>query len=91
MVGGGTGGLALAYRLAEDGKNSVAVVEAGGFYEQESGNASVVPLYNINYGSTMPESVNQWPSVDWGFVTEPEEGLGGRRLHYARGKTLGGR
>ncbi|TKA25745.1 hypothetical protein B0A50_05842 [Salinomyces thailandicus] len=90
VVGGGTGGLALAYRLAEDGKNSVAVVEAGGFYEQESGNASVVPLYNINYGSTMPESVNQWPSVDWGFVTEPEEGLGGRRLHYARGKTLGG-
>lgn len=33
VVGGGTAGLAVAYRLAEDGLTSVAVVEAGGFYE----------------------------------------------------------
>jgi hypothetical protein len=46
IVGGGTAGLAIAYRLAEDGTKTVAVVEAGGFYEQESGNTSVVPAYN---------------------------------------------
>lgn len=90
VVGGGTGGLAIASRLAESGGNSVAVVEAGGFYEQESGNTSVVPAYSVKYDSPSPEDAHQFPLVDWGIVTEPEEGLGGRRLHYARGKTLGG-
>lgn len=90
VVGGGTGGLAIATRLAENGKNSVAVVEAGGFYEQESGNTSVVPAYSVQYDGEPPEDANQFPLVDWGIVTEPEVGLGGRRLHYAHGKTLGG-
>lgn len=83
--------MAVAYRLAEDGTKSVAVVEAGGFYERENGNTSVVPSYCTQYGDTTEKSVNQFPLVDWGFLTEPEEGLGGRRLHYGRGKTLGGR
>lgn len=91
VVGGGTAGLAVAYRLAEDGTRSVAVVEAGGFYENENGNTSVVPAYCTHYGFVTEESANQYPLVDWGFVTQPEEGLGGRRLHYGRGKTLGGR
>ncbi|EME44923.1 hypothetical protein DOTSEDRAFT_87417 [Dothistroma septosporum NZE10] len=90
IVGGGTAGLAVAYRLAEDGTKRVAVVEAGGFYEKENGNTSVVPAYCTQYGDTTEMSVNQFPLVDWGFLTEPEEGLGGRRLHYGRGKTLGG-
>jgi choline dehydrogenase len=30
------------------------------------------------------------PSIDWGFVTTPQPGLGNRSIHYARGKTLGG-
>lgn len=47
IVGGGTAGLAMAMRLAEDGTQSVAVIEAGGFYQLESGNLSVVPLYNF--------------------------------------------
>lgn len=33
VIGGGTGGLAVAARLAESGNNSVAVIEAGGLYE----------------------------------------------------------
>lgn len=33
VVGGGTARLAVAYRLAEDGTNSVAVIEVGGFYD----------------------------------------------------------
>ncbi|KAF2126306.1 GMC oxidoreductase [Dothidotthia symphoricarpi CBS 119687] len=90
IVGGGTAGLTLAYRLAESGTYSVAVVEAGGFYEQDNGNTSVVPAYCTRYATTTVESATQYPLVDWGFVTEAQEGLGGRRLHYGRGKTLGG-
>ncbi|XPS76669.1 Choline dehydrogenase [Ascochyta lentis] len=90
IVGGGTAGLTLAYRLAEDGTNSVAVVEAGGFYEQDNGNTSVVPAYCPRYGAVTEESASQYPLVDWGFITAAQEGLGGRRLHYGRGKTLGG-
>lgn len=51
VVGGGTAGLAVAYRLAEDGKYTVAVVEAGGFYQLESGNQSVVPSNNYQFAS----------------------------------------
>lgn len=43
IVGGGTAGLALAARLAEDTSLTVAVIEAGGFYEEDFGNNSVVP------------------------------------------------
>ncbi|KAK5125724.1 hypothetical protein LTR85_011998 [Meristemomyces frigidus] len=90
VVGGGTAGLAVAYRLAKDGMRSVAVVEAGGFYETDNGNTSVVPAYCTHYGAVTEESAHQYPLVDWGFITQPEKGLGGRRLHYGRGKTLGG-
>lgn len=38
VVGGGTGGLTIAARLAEEEGVSVAVVEAGGFYQMDNGN-----------------------------------------------------
>lgn len=38
VVGGGTAGLTIAARLAEDPDVSVAVIEAGGFYQQDNGN-----------------------------------------------------
>lgn len=38
VVGGGTAGLTIAARLAEDVNLSVAVVEAGSFYQMENGN-----------------------------------------------------
>lgn len=50
-----------------------------------------MPAYCTRYGAVTVESAHQYPLVDWGFITQPEEGLGGRRLHYGRGKTLGGR
>lgn len=37
IVGGGTGGLTIAARLAEDKNISVAVIEAGGFYQVDNG------------------------------------------------------
>lgn len=49
VVGGGSAGLAVASRLAESGLYTVAVVEAGGFYEIENGNTSVVPAYSLPY------------------------------------------
>lgn len=38
IIGGGTAGLTIAARLAEDEEVSVAVIEAGGFYQIENGN-----------------------------------------------------
>ena len=70
VVGGGTAGLALATRLAEDHSISVAVIEAGGFYEADDGNISVVPAYDIFFAGTWPNVTN--PLVDWGFVTVPQ-------------------
>lgn len=90
VVGGGTAGLGVAYRLAEDGTKQVAVVEAGGFYQVENGNTSSVPAYCVEYGAFDPSSATEFPLVDWGFVTAPQAGLNNRTLHYGRGKTLGG-
>ncbi|CAI4215501.1 unnamed protein product [Parascedosporium putredinis] len=50
VVGGGTSGLAIAARLAKTA--SVAVVEAGGIYQIDNGNQSVVPAYAFTQGFT---------------------------------------
>ena len=91
VVGGGTGGLATAYRLAENGSNTVAVIEAGGFYEVDNGNTSVVPNLGLVYDPVQLLFTHAWPSVDWGLVTTNQTGLIDQQYHYFRGKTLGGR
>ncbi|CAO1600442.1 hypothetical protein XANCAGTX0491_004131 [Xanthoria calcicola] len=88
VVGAGTAGLTLAARLAEGSSYSVAVIEAGGYYEEDNGNVSVVPGYATQFSGTDPTNIQ--PLVDWGFVTVPQKGIDGRRLHYTRGKTVGG-
>jgi choline dehydrogenase len=73
----------MATRLAENGTYTVAVIEAGGFYELENGNLTIVPgYYSQNLGH---------PSVDWNFKTTLQVGLENQTFDYARGKTLGGR
>ncbi|KNG49949.1 gmc oxidoreductase [Stemphylium lycopersici] len=89
VVGGGTAGLAIAARLSASA--SVAIVEAGGLYEQDNGNQSVVPYY----GLIMPvlattEDYPHQPLVDWDLVAAAQPSAGNRRIHYAQGKTLGG-
>lgn len=42
IVGGGTGGLAIAALLAENRNTSVAVIEAGGFYQVDNGEGRLV-------------------------------------------------
>lgn len=88
VVGGGNAGLTIASRLAENKTASVAVVEAGGFYEIDNGNKSVVPGYSTFFTGSDPDDYQ--PLIDWGFKTTPQAGVGNRVLHYARGKTLGG-
>jgi choline dehydrogenase len=88
IVGGGNAGLTIASRLAENQTVSVAVIEAGGFYETDNGNYSIVPGYSSYFTGSDPKDYQ--PLIDWGFSTQPQSGLGGRVLHYARGKTLGG-
>lgn len=91
VVGGGTSGLTLASRLAATSA-SVAVVEAGGFYEVENGNNSVVPLYSLTGIAFIDPSpgFTPQPLMDWSLVSEPIPGAGGRQVHYAQAKTLGG-
>ncbi|KAF1952272.1 alcohol oxidase [Byssothecium circinans] len=87
VIGGGTAGLVVATRLAQ-ASYSVAVIEAGGFYEDDIGDIGKVPAFAAYGAGSSPDDV--LPDVDWGFVTTPQAGLNDRKLHYARGKTLGG-
>ncbi|VBB75829.1 Putative GMC oxidoreductase possibly involved in aflatoxin biosynthesis, member of the aflatoxin cluster [Podospora comata] len=88
IVGGGTAGLAMAKRLSEDNANSVAVIEAGGFYEIEGGNMTEVPMYLFNYFFDNGHVKN--PLFDWYQYTVPQPGLAKRAMFYMQGKTLGG-
>ncbi|MGI6851507.1 choline dehydrogenase [Mesorhizobium sp. 1B3] len=79
VVGSGSAGAALAYRLSEDGKNRVVVIEYGG--------TDMGPLIQMPAALSFPMNMSRY---DWGFQTEPEPHLGGRILATPRGKVLGG-
>ncbi|MEM8789895.1 MAG: choline dehydrogenase [Pseudomonadota bacterium] len=78
IVGAGSAGCAIAYRLAEAGKR-VLVIEHGG---SDRG-----PFINMPGALSFPMNM---PRYDWGFQTEAEPHLGGRRLATPRGKVIGG-
>jgi len=79
IVGSGSAGAALAARLSEDGRHSVLVLEYGG------GDRS--PLIQMPGALSYPMNMSRY---DWGYVTEPEPHLNGRRLACPRGKVIGG-
>ncbi|THH28509.1 hypothetical protein EUX98_g5668 [Antrodiella citrinella] len=80
VVGGGTAGLTVAGRLAEDPNVSVAVLEAGGANLDDP---NILRLGT--YGSTFLN-----PQYDWGFFTTPQKYSNGRKWMWNRGKGLGG-
>lgn len=79
IVGGGSAGCVIAARLSEDPHVSVLLLEAGGRDSH--------PYISIPLGMGR---MNQHQMFDWGYETEPESGLGGRRVEARRGKVLGG-
>lgn len=70
VVGGGTAGLAIATRLAEDSSVSVAIIEAGSFYEIGNGNLSQIPLFGPAFSGKSLADIA--PLVDWAFHTTPQ-------------------
>jgi len=78
IVGAGSAGCALAYRLSESGA-SVLVIEHGG--------SDIGPFIQMPGALSYPMNM---PIYDWGFQSEPEPHLGGRRLATPRGKVIGG-
>ena len=79
IVGSGSAGAALAARLSESGEHSVAVIEYGG--------SDVGPFIQMPAALSYPMNMARY---DWGYRSEPEPHLGGRRLACPRGKVLGG-
>lgn len=70
VVGGGTAGLTIAARLVEQHAGTVAVVEAGTFYELSNSNNSMLPGGD---GAFTGKGVTDFqPLIDWGYITEPQ-------------------
>ena len=78
IVGAGSAGSAMAYRLTEAGRN-VTLIEYGG--------SDIGPFIQMPGALSFPMNM---PRYDWGYLSEPEPHLGGRRLACPRGKVLGG-
>jgi choline dehydrogenase len=81
IVGGGSAGCVLAHRISADPARRVLVLEAGR------------PDAWWDVGIHMPAALtlplgNRF--YDWGYRSEPEPHLAGRRIYHARGKLLGG-
>jgi choline dehydrogenase len=79
IVGGGSAGCVLAARLSAQTDRSVLLLEAGGADD--------------HYLLRMPLGFLRAlfrPEFSWGYFSEPEPHLGGRRLWLPRGKVLGG-
>jgi choline dehydrogenase len=78
IIGAGSAGCAMAYRLTEAGKK-VVVIEHGG--------TDAGPFIQMPAALSYPMNMAMY---DWGFRTEPEPHLGGRQLASPRGKVIGG-
>ncbi|MGE8064483.1 GMC family oxidoreductase [Pseudomonas sp. NPDC089569] len=80
IVGAGSAGCALAGRLADARIGSIALLEAGGHDQKR------VISVPIGFAATVPKA----GAFNYGFETEPQPGLDGRRNFQPRGRGLGG-
>ncbi len=79
VVGAGSAGCVLANRLTEDPGVRVLLLEAGGHDRH--------PYIQVPIGVG---KIRQDGMFNWGYMTEPEPQLNGRRIDLFRGKVLGG-
>ena len=79
IVGAGSAGCVLAGRLSEDAGARVLLLEAGP--------RDTDPLIHVPIGIGRMHARRKH---DWGYDSEPEDALGGRRVEALRGKVLGG-
>jgi len=79
VVGAGSAGSVIAGRLSEDPAMRVLLLEAGGKDDHVHLRMPVAFLQAMFN-----------PRFSWGYESEPEPGLGGRRLWLPRGKVIGG-
>ena len=78
IVGSGSAGSVMAYRLSEAG-HTVLVLEYGGTDRD--------PLIQMPSALSIPMNMKRY---NWGFETEPEPHLDNRKLATPRGKVVGG-
>ncbi|MBV1926595.1 MAG: choline dehydrogenase, partial [Rhodobacteraceae bacterium] len=78
IIGAGSAGCAMAYRLADSGA-SVLVIEHGG--------TDAGPFIQMPAALSYPMNMTRY---DWGYSSEPEPHMNNRRLACPRGKVVGG-
>lgn len=79
IIGAGSAGCVLANRLSANPATRVCLVEAGP--------ADRNPMIHMPFGLAALAHM-RW--LNWGYETEPEPELMGRRLYWPRGRVLGG-
>lgn len=80
VIGGGSAGAVLAARLSEDAQSRVLLLEAGG------ANTSLLVRMPAGVGTLIKKKSRH----NWGFWSDPEPHMDGRRMWHPRGRGLGG-
>ena len=79
VIGSGSSGSTIAYRLGESRANQVLVLEFGG--------TDMGPFIQMPAALSYPMNMSRY---DWGYKAEPEQNLNGRSIVCPRGKVIGG-